>query len=286
VAVTGRGYPIAFGTPFEARSGHTHAFPDITLPHGDQTIAGVVVDPLGKPISGVQVTGMPIRSGSVEQSIRVMDGQALSDTEGRFRLKGFPKGAVRLTATLVPPAAGPERGTRLQAMVQVEAGQQDARIVLVGKQTGRPVEAATGKPAPEFPVRRWLQRADVPAERGFKPEDYRDKIVLLAFLDDTKPSQRVLARLNQLHEKLAGKGLAIVRVYELDNSKDELTKASPTAAAVVAPGLVPGGYSEAFQKYGTRATPALFLIDRKGVLRYADVDVDALEARLDELLKP
>jgi protocatechuate 3,4-dioxygenase beta subunit len=286
VAVTARGYVMAFGVPFEARPGQAHSLPDIRLPRADQTIAGVVLDPLGKPLAGVQVNGLPVRGGGVEQVVRVREGQTFTDKEGRFRLRGFPKGTVRLTAFLVPSLAGPDRTARTQATVQIEAGQQDVQIVLVGPQTRRPVEAVTGKPAPEFPVRRWLQRPGAPAERGFTREDFRDKVVLLAFLDDSKPSQRLLPRLNQLHEKLAGKGLAVVRVYELENPKEELTKLSPTVAALVAPGLVPGGYSEAFQKYGARATPGLFLIDRGGVLRQADVEADALEARLEELLKP
>ena len=37
---------------------------------------------------------------------------------------------------------------------------------------------------------------------------------------------------------------------------------------------------------GVRAAPTLFLIDRQGVLRQADLEVNGLEARLEEFLKP
>jgi hypothetical protein len=38
------------------------------------------------------------------------------------------------------------------------------------------------------------------------------------------------------------------------------------------------------QKYGIRATPTLFLIDKQGVLRYADVKVEELEGKIKGLL--
>jgi hypothetical protein len=65
-----------------------------------------------------------------------------------------------------------------------------------------------------------------------------------------------------------------------------LINISPAPAALVDPGLLPGGYSEAFQKYGVRAAPTLFLIDRQGVLRQADLEINGLETRLEELVKP
>jgi hypothetical protein len=110
-------------------------------------------------------------------------------------------------------------------------------------------------------------------------------VVVLAFLNEARPSQRLLSRLNQLHEKLAANGLVIVRVYERGAAPEDPAKGSPTAAALVEPGLLPGGYSEAFQKYRVRAAPTLFLLDRGGVLRHADVELDTLEERLGELLK-
>jgi hypothetical protein len=121
-------------------------------------------------------------------------------------------------------------------------------------------------------------------------DDFRGRVVLLAFLDDARPSRRLLERLNRLHEGLGGKGLTVVRVYEAPAddgaAAKEWGRASPTAAALVAPGLVPGGYSDAFYRYAVRATPTLFLIDRQGVLRHLDVETDDLEGRLAEVLRP
>jgi peroxiredoxin len=124
----------------------------------------------------------------------------------------------------------------------------------------------------------------------FLRADFRGKVVLLAFLDDAKPSQRILSQLNELNEKLRNQGLVVVRVQEAEPNDEEangkeLARLSPTAAVVVPRGLTVGGYSEAFQKYGVKATPALFLIDRQGVVRFSDVAPDSLFVRCKELLK-
>jgi hypothetical protein len=110
-------------------------------------------------------------------------------------------------------------------------------------------------------------------------------VLLLAFLDEAKPSQRVLTLLNQLEKKFAGKNLLIVRVYEAITSPEDKDRDSSLPAALVRPGLLPGGHSEAFQKYGVKATPTLFLIDRQGKLRHADIEADRLDASIEALLK-
>ena len=85
-------------------------------------------------------------------------------------------------------------------------------------------------------------------------------------------------------------GVVIARVYESNQEptagESDFAKASPTAAALVAPGEVAGGYGEAFQKYGVTATPTLFVVDRKGIVRHADADSDKLEGFVGVLLKP
>ena len=121
---------------------------------------------------------------------------------------------------------------------------------------------------------KWLHRQAAPQPPSFTRDDFHGKVVLLAFLDEAKPSQRLLPQLNQLHEKWGDKGLVIVRVQEADPSHratmEEQAKLSPTTVAIVAPGLIAGGHSDAFHTYAVRTTPALFLIDRQGVLRCCD----------------
>jgi hypothetical protein len=282
VNVSAPGHASAFGTPFAGPSGTAHHLPDIILPRADQTIVGIVVDACGKPLPGVGVYGTPVRSGGIEHSVRISGGHVFTDNDGRFRLVGIPRGPVRLSAYLNPTDPQLERVIRTHGTRMVEAGQQDVRLVLAGPDVQRTPEAVVGKPAPGFPVQQWVQNGDI-GPSAFDGGAYRGRTVLLVFMDEAGPSKRILERLNEIHEKNRDKGLAIVRVYE--SLPSESKTRSAVSAAVVPPGLVAGGYSEAFQKYGVRATPTLFLIDPTGILRHADPDPDKLDSLLADLLK-
>src|SRR5262249_17944462 len=160
-----------------------------------------------------------------------------------------------------------------------EAGKQNVRIVLEVPPQQVPAEAVVGKPAPEFAVRQWWPRRSTGGGK-FARDEFRGKVVLLAFTDEAKPSQRLMPALNRLAKKLSDQRLVIVRVYQGEIQEPDAADALP--AAVVAPGTVGGGQGEVFRKYGIRAVPTLFLIDRQGVLRFADVEPDALEGRVEE----
>ena len=286
VSVSAPGFASAFGVPFEAEAARTHRLPEIVLPRADQSLAGVVVDPRGKPLAGVQVFASPVRGGGIEQSVRVSGGQVVTDREGRFRITGLPRGRVRLSAYLTPPAASLDRTIRTTASLQVEAGRRDVQVVLQGPQTEGPVEAATGKPAPEFPVGRWAGRDPAPAATSFRRADFAGKAVLLAFGDEARPSQRLRPTLHRLQEKFASRGFVVIEVCESADGPAAEIGGRQSVAALVAPGLVPGGYSEAFQKYGVKATPTLFLLDREGTVRQADMDLGDLEKALERALGP
>jgi RNA polymerase sigma factor (sigma-70 family) len=282
VEASAKGYAGLNSEEFPARPGETKALPDLVLPRAAESVAGIVVDPAGRPLADVEVRASPRWPG--RGPVVTSPESVVTAADGRFHITGLPRGPVELTAELY--TAGEEAApTRLYPPqpVPAQAGQQDLRIVLAVRPRQYAAEAVVRKPAPAFAVRRWLGRADAPAGRGFEGRDYAGKVVLLVFLDEAKPSQRLLPRLNQLHQQWAGKGLVIVRVSEAA-ADAQLAKTSPISTALVAPAEVPGSNGEAFQKYGVRATPALFLLDRTGTLRYADVEVADLETRIAELL--
>jgi protocatechuate 3,4-dioxygenase beta subunit len=272
------GYSTMYGPRFDSPSGQVWQAPDIVLARANDSVAGVVLDGRGKPLAGVWVQAASLGRVNIRQP-----GAVYTDKEGRFRIAGLPKGATEVTTGR--PGGRPNQPIRV-AQARVPAGKQDIRLVLIEDNAGQP-GATVGKPTPEFVVETWLHH-DAGPGRGFLREDYRGKVVLLAFLDEAKPSRRPLERLG----RLAGEGMVVLRIYELPTRledrtrmEEELRTLSPLPAALVAPGLVSGGYSEAFAAYGVRATPALFLLDRQGVLRYADLDSSELEARVGELLK-
>ena len=284
VSVATTGYTSANGPPQEMNPGSQSAYPDIVLSRTDQSIAGMAVDAQGAPLSGVRMMGSFQRGEEAEQGIRLSaSAQATTGQAGRFRMTGLPKGLIRLTAMRLLENFS-EGALQPPASFQVWAGKQDVKLIFPELKRLAASEGMIGKPAPEFPVRRWLGRPHTPAERGFHVKDFAGQVVVLAFLDEAKPSKRLLAPLSKLHGKESNKDLAIVRVYEQGESNDDPDKRSPTPAALVAPGLLPGGFSEAFQVYGVRATPRLAVIDGQGRLCFDDVEPGELEARIRELL--
>jgi protocatechuate 3,4-dioxygenase beta subunit len=285
VNVSALGYTAARGSSIEMKSGDPLKYPDIVLAKTDQSISGTVVDPNGQPLAGVRIMGSFVRSEETEPAVQLSaSGQAVTDSSGAFRMKDLPRGLIRMTAMRIPGRS--TEGTLLSpTSFQVWSGQQNARIILMEAKRRGAAAAQVGKSAPEFPVRQWLQRDNVQADCGFQLKDFAGLVVLLAFLDEAKPSQRLQDRLTKLSEQLGTKGLRIVRVYEKAGKLPEDFKNASTAAAIVTPALIPGGFSQAFQQYGVRATPTLFVIDRQGKLHAADVELEGLEGQLEAALR-
>jgi protocatechuate 3,4-dioxygenase beta subunit len=247
---------------------------DLTLGRADQSVGGVVVDPAGRPIAGVQVYAYSNRNGNFVSSSE----QIVTDQNGRFKVTKLPRGPVDITVQYERD----QPGAWTSARVRSETGRDDVRVVIFGRKSA-PAEAVVGKPAPEFPVASWHNGKTASDQKSFTRAAFQGKVVLLAFIDEAKPSQRVLPQLQTLQEKLREQGLVVLRVYEGSNI-DELVKLSPLAAVIVPGGAVPG-YAEAMAKYGVRATPTLFLIDKQGVLRQVDAKPEEVESKIKELLK-
>jgi uncharacterized GH25 family protein len=276
VYATMEGYTQANGPQFKLTAGEQKVLGDLTISRADQNVGGVVVDPIGRPIPGVQVYASSRRGGAVTTSA---DQVTATDKDGRFKIGKLPRGPVEINA-MYPPD---EPITSISNRVRSETGRDDARIVLFLRRKPGAAEAAIGKPAPEFPVASWRNCKLRGEDRTFTRAGFQGKVVLLAFVDEAKPSQRVLPQLQVLEERLRDQGLFVLRVYE-GGEAEELAKLSPLPMAIVHGGIVPG-YAEAIQKYGVRATPTLFLIDKKGMLRQADVKPEELDSKIQELLK-
>jgi len=277
------GYGKSQGRRFEAKSGQEHREPDHVLPITDQSLAGTVVDPDGTPLAGIAVS-VDLKNRSITPA-----GKWFQDTDavGRFRLTGLPRGNLQLMAYRRPQ--GPDQVIRGQVYVRAEAGQQDVTITLPDAEQRPATLAAIGKPAPPFPVRTWLNRSNVAEGRGFIANDFKGKIVVLAFLDDTKPSQRLLPRLADLPRTFNEHNLVVIRISEVwDPLQEEPPRSQPTNSLVarVAPGTSTPASSEAFRKYAVRSTPALFLVDRDGRLQSEDIDIKELKQRVEKLAVP
>jgi hypothetical protein len=136
------GYTSASPDAFEAPAGGDHRLPDLVVSRADQSIAGVVLDPRGQALRGLQVRGYPSDAHLRESP------HASTDGTGQFRLLGLPRGPVHLS--VYGPAAGQEGPEPEPISLTVPAGKQDVRLIRFPLTTAHPAPAA-GKPAPSSP---------------------------------------------------------------------------------------------------------------------------------------
>ncbi|MBI2480618.1 MAG: carboxypeptidase regulatory-like domain-containing protein [Planctomycetia bacterium] len=102
--------------------------PDMRLSRLTQTLAGIVVDPDGKPVSGATVSAMLKDGGSLSSSRTVPPPRAETGADGRFRLTQLPEQPLLLMAYIRPK--GPDKSIRFPARVECKLNQQDVRILL------------------------------------------------------------------------------------------------------------------------------------------------------------
>jgi beta-lactamase regulating signal transducer with metallopeptidase domain len=102
--------------------------PEVNLLKLNQSIAGVVVAPDGKPVEGATVS-VQLRSG--QHLPRMTDSGpppwTKSDDQGRFQLRELPDAPLSIMAYFANPKGGP---IRFLTKLDVERDQQDIRIVL------------------------------------------------------------------------------------------------------------------------------------------------------------
>jgi hypothetical protein len=123
-ATSGRTVLVAAGQTVEI---------DFSLKRLDKSVAGIVIDPDGKPVAGAQVSAQT-RSG------QVIPGASLhrpTGEDGRFTIRGVPDEPLTLMAYIRPPPDSGDRPIRLPTSVDAEPGQTDVRILLDPKLAGR-----------------------------------------------------------------------------------------------------------------------------------------------------
>jgi protocatechuate 3,4-dioxygenase beta subunit len=109
------------------RAGQTFELPPFELQSLDAFVEGIVVDPDGNPVPGVQV-----QATAMDAQRRYLGGGSSeqSGPDGRFRITNLPKSA-RLEIMAYQPSTDRRGGGRLlfPARTTAETGQTDARVV-------------------------------------------------------------------------------------------------------------------------------------------------------------
>lgn len=126
--------------------GGTLAMPALELTTLDSFIAGIVVDPNGNPLAGIEVTAYTVESAA---ALAWSGGNAPpTGADGRFRISGMPKATFRLMAFAPAPENATDRSIILPAQLFAESGDSEIRIVYDPKlkrklptQPRRPIES-------------------------------------------------------------------------------------------------------------------------------------------------
>jgi protocatechuate 3,4-dioxygenase beta subunit len=134
-------YLIAFHPPIpavEPNSFDTHqvaadakreiALPDVRLFRPTQTLAGIVVDPDGKPVAGVTVSAQLKNGSSLSRSGSNPPPWTETGADGTFRITHLPEQSLQLMAYI--RSKGDDQGIRYPARVECSLNQQDIRILL------------------------------------------------------------------------------------------------------------------------------------------------------------
>ena len=133
-----------------------------------------------------------------------------------------------------------------------------------------------GEPAPALVVESWLHTD------GLELDELSGQVVLLDFWGTwSKPCRDDVARLKELWETRHEKGLTVIGIHTSDgwDKAGELVAAHGIRYAVCHDADRLTGAA-----YGVDSYPEYALIDKHGVLRFADLDGDDLELAVDYLL--
>jgi thiol-disulfide isomerase/thioredoxin len=139
------------------------------------------------------------------------------------------------------------------------------------------LNALEGQPSPPLAVTAWLNAAE-----NSSLEDFRGKVVLVEFWGTwCGPCLAQMPEMRRLHDAYADQGLVVVGLHS--------TRDAEQAADYVKSNRIPwpvalDAADQSETAYCVRRWPTCFLIDRRGVLRMADIFKGDREAAIQMLL--
>jgi hypothetical protein len=113
---------------FKVAAGEETKLPDIHVKSRGAFVAGVVVDPDGNPVPGVEVSAWE-RGAGASVSYGRSGPPRPTDAEGRFRIDDLPNVPLKLMAQMRSPNPK-DLSVHFPAWANAEPGQTDARLVL------------------------------------------------------------------------------------------------------------------------------------------------------------
>jgi cytochrome c biogenesis protein CcmG/thiol:disulfide interchange protein DsbE len=150
-----------------------------------------------------------------------------------------------------------------------------------GSESGGDTGGLVGNPAPDFSV-----KAVANSSGTLSLKSMRGKVVLIDFWGTfCEPCKKSFPKLQDLHTKYAASGLRIVGVSEDESDdKDKIPGFGDTYGAKFP--LAWDGDKSIAKHYKPETMPSSFIIDKKGVVRYAHVGYhDGEEVEVEKEIK-
>ena len=137
-----------------------------------------------------------------------------------------------------------------------------------------------GRAPPALVAERWMNTS---GEEALELEQLKGKVVLIDFWGTwCRPCRATIPYLKELHEAFVDDGLVIIGIHSTQNSRDMerfvRKEEIPYAVAVDQRKIT-------WKAYQGDSYPDYFLIDRKGVLRFADLETTSISDAVLLLLK-
>lgn len=255
-----KGFETVQTSPFPLKAGETKKLPPLVLRKAGAVLQGRVTDLSGKPVG--------------EALIQATDQIVRTDAQGHYRIENLPHRPVYIWV----------RHADYEEDYQYNNPDQGpVNFALRPRFNPAKVKAQPGKPAPELSCAYWLNSERLTWEK------LRGKVTLLAFgTPEAGPCERILSILKDLQERHLGQDFTVLLVVDRSLSLGELRawvrkRGLSYPVAMVQSGFYEGWADGTFADYGVQAVPALFLIDRTGVLHCIE-SLARLPEQIEQLL--
>ena len=169
-----------------------------------------------------------------------------------------------------------------------------AASLLISSVSQADAKPRKNKPAPDFALRdrqgTLVRLSDLASPGKAQTRQSRKVVVLDFFRTDCAPCVKALPKLVALHNKFKGRGVTVLLVALLEQERGEQKLAAFLKRHPVPFSVLVDSYEVAAKKYvvqrGRAKIPALFVVDRKRVLREVVRDVtDGAMSRVSRAIK-
>jgi len=226
----------------------------IVLQPANRSISGVLVDADGEPAAR-----LPIMARGKGQPSRA----TATDRQGRFVIRRVCEGPIRIQASFDGWPGG-------SATTEVQAGQEDVRIVLPGRLT-QP-KSLLGK--------------TLPALRGIAPalaaEAGQDKALLVCFFDmNQRPSRHCIRQLAQKSNELTAKAISVVVIQAAQCEPQALADWARSQKVPFPVAATATDQTRLRLDWGVQSLPWLILTDREHVVRAEGFALSELDGKIE-----